>query len=261
MDSEKRILNVTLEGHKAGRQAGFTPPLSNSQHKCAFTLAEVLVTLGIIGVVAAITLSALFQKYQAKVILTQLNKSYAELQTVVNRISNDYGENILNIVTPLENSEVKELFMKYYDGAVDCKERECYNSKGIIYYTYTGSLVFDNQNTNTNYYFGKDQFLTKEGRLISFGGTNIYGRMVTVDLNGPFKKPNAWGRDTFTFLITDKQISPCGGKTMCSNIYNYNCNKTENGKFSGIGCTYYALTKPDFLYHKYYYENYMPGEL
>ena len=26
MDSEKRILNVTLEGHKAGRQAGFTPP-------------------------------------------------------------------------------------------------------------------------------------------------------------------------------------------------------------------------------------------
>lgn len=85
--------------------------------------------------------------------------------------------------------------------------------------------------------------------------------MVTIDVNGPFKRPNAWGRDTFTFRIGENQVLPCGGKTECSNPYNYNCRKSETGKFSGLGCTYYALTKPEFLYHKYYYDNYIIGEL
>lgn len=45
-----------------------------------FTLAEVLITLGVIGVVAAMTLPSLVNKYQAKVLETGLKKSYANLQ-------------------------------------------------------------------------------------------------------------------------------------------------------------------------------------
>ncbi len=40
-----------------------------------FTLAEVLITLGIIGIVAALTLPSLIQKYQEKVTLERLKKS------------------------------------------------------------------------------------------------------------------------------------------------------------------------------------------
>lgn len=47
--------------------------------KFAFTLAEVLITLGIIGVVAAMTLPALMHANQAKVNKTQLSKAYSVL--------------------------------------------------------------------------------------------------------------------------------------------------------------------------------------
>ena len=45
--------------------------------KNGFTLAEVLITLGIIGVVAAITLPTVIQNYQKQVLVTQLKKMYA----------------------------------------------------------------------------------------------------------------------------------------------------------------------------------------
>ena len=45
-----------------------------------FTLAEVLVTLGIIGVVSAMTVPSLVQNYQRQSYVTQLHKVYNELQ-------------------------------------------------------------------------------------------------------------------------------------------------------------------------------------
>lgn len=108
----------------------------------AFTLAEVLITLGIIGIVAAMTIPVIVQRYEAKVIYTSLNKSYSELQNVVNIISNEYGEDILNIVNVLDNQQVKQLFMEYYDNPVDCNQGDCFTSQGIVYYTYTGGQGF-----------------------------------------------------------------------------------------------------------------------
>ena len=228
--------------------------------KRAFTMAEVLITLGIIGIVAAITIPTLVQRHKSKVIISQLKKSYSELQYVSDCIFNDYGENFFNIVKANDNQGVKNIIMKYYPGSVDCPDGKCYTSKGISYITYTGTSMLA-QGSNSNYYFGLAQFLTKDGRLVSVGGANDNGRMISVDVNGPFKKPNAWGRDTFTFRITENKVSPCGGNTSCSNVYNYNCRRSDTGNYSGIGCTYYALYKSDFLDKKYYYDNYILGEL
>ena len=44
-----------------------------------FTLAEVLVTLGIIGVVSAMTVPTLMQNYQRQSYVTQLHKVYNEV--------------------------------------------------------------------------------------------------------------------------------------------------------------------------------------
>ena len=50
-----------------------------ASRKAAFTLAEVLITLGIIGVVSAMTVPTLMQNYQRQSYVTQLHKTYNEM--------------------------------------------------------------------------------------------------------------------------------------------------------------------------------------
>lgn len=58
--------------------------------KRAFTLAEVLITLGIIGVVAALTLPALIENYQKKVAAVRLEKFYTIMsQAVISWVAED----------------------------------------------------------------------------------------------------------------------------------------------------------------------------
>ncbi len=63
----------------------------HSLKKAAFTLAEVLITLGIIGVVAAITLPTLIKNYQKKVLETQFKKSVAFVQNSYRKAIADEG--------------------------------------------------------------------------------------------------------------------------------------------------------------------------
>ena len=66
------------------------------RHWCgAFTLAEVLVTLGIIGVVSAMTVPTLMQNYQRQSYVTQLHKVYNELNQATLRYQTD--RNALNL--------------------------------------------------------------------------------------------------------------------------------------------------------------------
>lgn len=60
----------------------------------AFTLSEVLITLGIIGVVAAMTLPALVSMYRTFVLQQQFRKFYSILQTAVQKVQFDMGENV-----------------------------------------------------------------------------------------------------------------------------------------------------------------------
>ena len=52
--------------------------------KLGFSLAEVLFTLGIIGVVAAVTLPTLINNYREKETVTRLKKVYSTIQTAYN---------------------------------------------------------------------------------------------------------------------------------------------------------------------------------
>ena len=62
--------------------------------KPAFTLAEVLVTLGVIGIVAAMTLPMLAKNYQFYVRQQQFKKAYAELSIAVQKTQIDMGEGV-----------------------------------------------------------------------------------------------------------------------------------------------------------------------
>ena len=75
--------------------------------KVAFTLAEVLITLGIIGVVAAMTLPSLIQNYQKKALATQTQKFYSMMSQAVKQYMADYGVDDLRN-TPLASDNYGE---------------------------------------------------------------------------------------------------------------------------------------------------------
>ena len=65
--------------------------------KIAFTLAEVLITLGIIGIVAALTIPQLIAKHKKVVVSTALKKFSTSLQNSILRANYDSGDVGYNI--------------------------------------------------------------------------------------------------------------------------------------------------------------------
>ena len=70
----------------------FSKFLSFFYYKSAFTLAEVLITLGIIGVVAALTMPALVSLYQKKIVETRLAHTYSLISQALKMAEADYGD-------------------------------------------------------------------------------------------------------------------------------------------------------------------------
>ncbi|MBQ8168578.1 type II secretion system protein, partial [bacterium] len=109
------------------RKSGFTlaedathVDICNNTRRTAFTLAEVLITLAIIGVVAAMTIPTLISDYQEKVTVTKVKKMYSTL-------SNAYQLYVANDGTPQYMdwteegaSKVYNVFAPYLKIAKDC---------------------------------------------------------------------------------------------------------------------------------------------
>ena len=87
-------------------QAGFAFAHTARMRKSAFTLAEVLITLGIIGVVAAMTLPGLVAKYKDKVMIAQVKKSYAAIQNAFNSAAFEMSGDTRNIASIFDNGDV-----------------------------------------------------------------------------------------------------------------------------------------------------------
>ena len=66
--------------------------LHHNKNKKGFTLAEVLITLGIIGIVAAMTMPSLIQNHQKRVTAERLKKMYTTLRTAIDLAELDNGE-------------------------------------------------------------------------------------------------------------------------------------------------------------------------
>lgn len=228
--------------------------------KNGFTLAEVLITLGIIGIVAAITLPSVINQTRNKELETALKKNYSILQQALQRAQLDTGEVIRpsNYQNTVNNRlPVKNLLLKYIIKAKDCgngtEQGACFENGKIsgnenakkIYNTY------NNKNSVDNYIMDDGQFITSDGTLFLIEnslntGTSIFPIYITVDINGINKNPNRWGYDLFTFQITDSgKLLPMGaeGTELSADEY---CSAINTSKTNGAGCTYKALTNKSY---------------
>ena len=81
--------------------------------KKGFTLAEVLITLGVIGIVAAMTIPNLVQSYKKKVVETKLVNFYSTINQAFQLSEIDNGQAITWEKIPKDEEGMKDWFGKY----------------------------------------------------------------------------------------------------------------------------------------------------
>ena len=160
----------------------------------AFTLAEVLVTLGIIGVVSAMTVPALMQNHQRKTYVTQLHKFYNELSQALLQYQTD--RNALNLKEAgLNSQEALDSFFKEYFKVIN----DCGNTQTPCLAPASEYKNIVGRNIGT----GCDAYITVAdgnsfGYTYSGGGTAVFH--IYLDTNGQ-KGPNIAGRDIFVIYV------------------------------------------------------------
>ncbi len=78
-------------------------------NKLAFTLSEVLITLGIIGVVAAMTIPALMNQANDVELKNKFKKEYSVFSQAILQIQTDNGGDLTNALTNM-SSAIKRIF-------------------------------------------------------------------------------------------------------------------------------------------------------
>ena len=227
---------------------GFLTGGVGNAHRQGFTLAEVLITLGIIGVVAAMTLPALINQTHGKELETGLKKAYTVLQAAYNKMTYDEGQIVNNTNYPAHTFMPK--FKTYFKISKDCNFESCEsdftdeegtNRVSQNYKTYNNKKMRNSLLDDGQVFVSDGMFIMVENMT---GGKLL---LISIDVNGYNKKPNRWGHDLFTFQITDNgKLLPMGAKGTSYDSVN-NCSSTSTSTTNGIGCTYKALTDKNYF--------------
>lgn len=173
-----------------------------------FTLSEVLITLGIIGVVAAMTLPVLQQKIQQEIYKNRWKKAYAEINQAYLMV------------------QAQEDLSPYWN----CTEVRCFNpvvSKILAQYKKIQKVTSTENNGVTENWAKKLKYKSILGKEFTVFPTLHYagsmndmtifywsyyhkGAAIWVDINGYNKNPNVLGKDMFALEIKQNKIYPFG---------------------------------------------------
>ena len=210
-----------------------------------FSLTETLITLGIIGIIAALTLPTLISKYQEKVLVSLAQKNYSVVTNALNMYNadNDSSGNYTALMNADKSDfEIAQDFAKYFNGAKLCiqnNKQTCNFSYKIKYTKARNNGQGENQFATM--FPGKGNFILPDGTYISIrrettkSGTCTFDWVsIEIDSNGNFKKnddgsykevqhtsdrcgrimvdtnglkgPNRIGSDVFTYQINENKI-------------------------------------------------------
>lgn len=225
---------------KATKQLGSEASRFLVTKKSAFTLAEVLITLGVIGVVAALTLPTLITNYKNKVYVNQLKATLSTLSTGINKLMIDSGcEGSDLMCTGLFSYEIDETYYdnldkavkKAFKGVKSCtnNSKECeYSVNGLNYKFSVGNQGNSGVTSASSGLFhtrGMYTFILPNGvifhianrKCVQTSYPTISTKLkyncadVVFDVNGK-KSPNIWGRDLFSYTVAqDGTFYPHGG--------------------------------------------------
>lgn len=220
----------------------------------AFTLAEVLITLCIIGVVAAITIPALLKNIQDYQFKQAWKKEYSVISQAYLSMKQDEGGDLSAYFDTAATRAAVPLFQKM--GNYLLTLQTC----GTLYYAYvcgTPSASVDTAYKSQSggsvsqynlYYY---QYVLKDG-------ANFYARshqpgraLIWIDVNGYGKGPNILGRDLYGMVMTKDKIVPMGatgtGVENTCNSTAFTCPSGSNfdnrGDCAGASCSMNYLSQ------------------
>ena len=229
---------------------------SDIKHHCknanGFTLAEVLITLGVIAVVAALTLPSLINKYKIKQLEVSFKKNSSMIANALNLTVNNFGyDDIQDIAAfcsagqtdcPEKNKDLFTDINNYYLSQFDIVNTLSGNDLYRFSYTnYSGTkkgrgyneIIAVNGFSNTVSPTSTIHILSN-GMMISNIGFFLHwnrgdGITVAFDTNGPYKGPNRYGYDIFVYSTSKTSYTTCSSRD--------GLDPNQNG----VGCYLYAL--------------------
>ena len=159
----------------------------------AFTLTEVLITLGIIGVISALTVPNIMNNYQKESQAVQFRKFVTEFQSAVDMTITEYGKTSLKSTYIMKKTNgVDEFIKNKFNPKKTCTKDETANCFASSYRSIDlGTVKFFTCD-------GKSYVLANSAAMCVNKRTNSLN--IYVDINGQ-EAPNMGGRDMFLFAI------------------------------------------------------------
>ena len=229
------------------------------ESKIAFTLAEVLITLGIIGVVAAMTIPSLIQSYKEKATVTAVKQSYSIFAQALKMVTIDNPDLSALTDSSLSAKENSQIMFKEISKHIK-KVKSCDVDKkcmGNTYYLNLNNEKVSNWDTYNNLVTGVLANGTSFWILslpASISGEETYAGQIGIDINGN-KRPNKFGVDFFWFtfdiygnLYTG--INPHNQATPAGEYNNCELGGSGLSKYNGYGCSEWIITHGNMDYLK-----------
>jgi len=207
----------------------------NKRTVAGFTLAEVLITLLIIGVVASIVVPALISDTQDAELHTAWRKAYSNIEQATRMIMSDNAGSIAGLCNNYNHDCIKNLYLPYLSYTKSCSygtaAGNCWHKMGVIKWL-NGNIV-------TTADWSLSSLILNNGSLISFfseancPSTSYYNRCgyIVIDVNG-FKGHNTLGKDIFFIQLFKNQIKATGAQGAGSG----DCDDDDTPSGNGYGC-------------------------
>ena len=198
-----------------------------------FTLAEVLVTLVIVGVIAAVTIPTLINNLQKNELRSQFKKAVSVTSQAIQKIKIDNGDIIYN--SDDDVSVFRDKLLKNF--SVVCTDN-CLNIEK--YKNHADKYKDPEMNRQL-----QNCFTAQDSMIFCFYKGEATSTMyINTDINGD-RGPNRWGYDVFAFYIhsTDQVLLPVSLVAPISSFY---CNYTNN-THNGPACTEAAMRDSEYF--------------
>ncbi len=187
------------------------PPPPRYNRLNAFTLAEVLITLAIIGVVAALTVPGVIKNYKKHQTEIKLKKSYSTLNNAVIMQEAESGIRRQDWNFEIDGVEFYNTYLRKHLKTINSTSYADYQKNAQVVWR-NGQRASGNAWTLENPQRANYNAILPDGTIIVIQGTfatNAVQKRFAIDVNGD-KKPNMVGVDIFIFSLskTDKLSFP-----------------------------------------------------